>query len=100
MQINPELDLVLDRQLKAPPHLVRRCWTDPQLFCQWYCRKPWHVSGAVLEMRAGGRFFMVMNGPKGQRFPMPSAAKAHETMGFSAGWGIAADQLTQVAKGL
>lgn len=70
MQINPERDLVLDRLLKAPPHLVWRCWTDPQLFCQWYCPKPWYVSEAVLEMRAGGRFFMVMNGPEGQRFPI------------------------------
>ena len=34
------------------------------------------------------------------RHGMPDAAKAHETMGFSVGWGIAADQLTQVAMGL
>ncbi len=69
MQIDPELDLVLERELKAPPALVWRCWTEPALICQWFCPKPWHVSQAVVDLRPGGRFFTLMNGPDGEIVP-------------------------------
>lgn len=157
LTLDPTRDLVLDRLLKAPPHLVWRCWTEPALICQWFCPKPWSVSEAVVELRAGGRFFTLMNGPDGEVMPnegsflevvpqsklvftdmfgadfapvdvpdsgaglhfaailtfaaegngtryravarhrSPDEAKAHESMGFQIGWGIAADQLEELA---
>ena len=69
MQINPDRDLVVERVLTAPPALVWRCWSEPDLFCQWYAPKPWRMTEAVLDLRPGGRFFMVMAGPDGQSFP-------------------------------
>ena len=69
MQLNPELDLELDRLLTAPPALVWRCWTEPALLCQWFCPKPWSVSQAVIDLRPGGRFATVMNGPDGEVVP-------------------------------
>jgi uncharacterized protein YndB with AHSA1/START domain len=69
MQLNPETDLELIRQLSAPPALVWRCWTEPTLLCQWFCPKPWYVSEAVADLRAGGRFFTLMNGPDGEKVP-------------------------------
>lgn len=69
MLIDPERDLVLDRTLTAPPALVWRCWTEPALICQWFCPKPWHVSEAVVDLRPGGRFFTLMNGPDGESVP-------------------------------
>ena len=69
MQINPELDLEISRLMTAPPALVWRCWTEPDLFRQWYAPKPWIIDEVVLDTRPGGRFFMVMAGPDGQRFP-------------------------------
>ena len=69
MQLNPELDLELDRLLSAPPALVWRCWTEPDLICQWFCPKPWQVSEAVIDLRPGGRFFTRMHGPDGESFP-------------------------------
>ena len=69
MQTNPELDLELTRLLSAPPALVWRCWTEPDLICQWFCPKPWSVSEAVVDLRAGGRFFTLMNGPAGEKVP-------------------------------
>lgn len=69
MQLNPELDLELDRLLSVPPALVWRCWTEPDLICQWFCPKPWQVSEAVIDLRPGGRFFTRMNGPDGESFP-------------------------------
>ena len=69
MQTNPELDLELTRLLSAPPALVWRCWTEPELICQWFCPKPWSVSEAIVDLRAGGRFFTLMNGPAGEKVP-------------------------------
>ena len=69
MLTNPELDLELTRLLSAPPALVWRCWTEPELICQWFCPKPWSVSEAVVDLRAGGRFFTRMNGPDGEVVP-------------------------------
>lgn len=66
MLINPETDLELFRSMAAPPALVWRCWTEPALICQWFCPKPWYVSEAVVDLRAGGRFFTQMNGPDGE----------------------------------
>lgn len=69
LTLDPARDLVLDRHLKAPPAKVWRCWTEPALICQWFCPKPWHVSEAVVDLRAGGRFFTLMNGPEGEKVP-------------------------------
>jgi uncharacterized protein YndB with AHSA1/START domain len=69
MQLNPETDLELIRHLSAPPALVWRCWTEPALICQWFCPKPWYVSEAVADLRPGGRFFTLMNGPDGEKVP-------------------------------
>jgi uncharacterized protein YndB with AHSA1/START domain len=69
LTLDPTRGLVLDRVLKAPPALVRRCWTEPALICQWFCPKPWSVSEAVVDLRAGGRFFTLMNGPDGEKVP-------------------------------
>ncbi len=61
-------DLVLDRMLDAPREKLWRCWTEPELLKQWFCPTPWHVSEARLDLRPGGEFFSVMNGPNGERF--------------------------------
>lgn len=69
MQINPDTDLVVERLLKAPPALVWRCWADPKLLCQWYMPKPWTLLEAEIELRPGGRFFLLAQSPDGQTFP-------------------------------
>mgnify|MGYP001028956341 FL=1 len=69
MQINPDRDVVLDRVLNAPPSLVWRCWTEPELFCQWYGPQPGSIVGAKMDLRPGGQFWFAMAGPDGQSFP-------------------------------
>ncbi|SMO76071.1 SRPBCC family protein [Paracoccus laeviglucosivorans] len=61
-------DLVLERVLNAPRAAIWRCWTEPALLEQWFCPKPWSVSDARIDLRPGGEFFTVMNGPGGERF--------------------------------
>jgi len=58
--------LVLARLLKAPRAALWRCWTEPALLEQWFCPPPWRVSKVEIELRPGGRFFTVMNGPNGE----------------------------------
>ena len=67
--LDPSRDLVLSRQLSASPALVWRCWTEPDLLCQWFCPRPWSVSKAIVDLRSGGRFFTLMNGPDGEAVP-------------------------------
>ena len=64
-----ETELVLERQLDAPRAAVWRCWTEPDLLEQWFCPKPWRVTDAKIDLRPGGRFDTVMNGPDGETIP-------------------------------
>lgn len=67
----PAHTLKLERIIAAPRDRVWRCWTEPELLKQWYCPRPWRVVEAELDVRAGGRCFVVMQGPEGQRVPLP-----------------------------
>lgn len=73
MQINPDRDVVVDRILNAPPHQVWRCWTEPELFRQWYGPTPGCIAEVTMDLRAGGQFLFVMAGPDGQMFPNEGA---------------------------
>lgn len=68
IEIDPTLDLVIDRVVPVPPSRVYKAWTTAEHLKQWFCPKPWYVSEAELDLRPGGRFFTVMNGPDGERF--------------------------------
>lgn len=59
--------LTIERVLDAPRMAIWRCWTQPDLIKQWFCPKPWLVSDARIDLRPGGAFFTVMNGPQGER---------------------------------
>ena len=66
-----ENDLVLTRVIDAPRDKVWRCWVEPALLKQWFCPKPWFVSEARIDLRPGGEFFTMMNGPNGEQFGEP-----------------------------
>ena len=66
---NPLLDLVLERVVDVPPHLVWKAWTTPELLMPWFCPKPWSVSDCRIELRPGGEFYTVMRSPEGEAFP-------------------------------
>ena len=63
MMIDPELDLVLQRDLPIPPDAVWRAWTEPDLLKQWFTPRPWRTTDAELDLRPGGIFRTVMQGP-------------------------------------
>lgn len=88
-----ERTLVLDRELAASAAQLWRCWSEPALLEQWFCPRPWRVSDARIDLRPGGKFFTVMNGPDGERFENAGVVLAVEpqrrlvtTDAFRPGW--------------
>lgn len=67
---DPKLDLCFERVVAPPPGFLWRGWTDPGLLPAWFCPKPWRVSSCDLDLRPGGAFRTVMEGPEGATFPM------------------------------
>lgn len=64
--LNPELDLEIDRVLDVPVDLVWRAWTEPELLVQWWCPRPWTTPEARIDLRPGGEFYTKMQGPNGE----------------------------------
>lgn len=56
-------DLEIRRRFSAPPQKVWRCWTDPDLFRQWWVPEPVTIQRAELDLRPGGRFWWVADIP-------------------------------------
>lgn len=85
--------LTLERLLDAPVSKVWRCWTEPDLLERWFCPAPWQASDVVIDLRPGGAFSAVMNGPEGERFETGGVYLAVEperrlvtTDAFRPGW--------------
>jgi uncharacterized protein YndB with AHSA1/START domain len=66
---NPELDLVLDREVDVPPALVWRVLTMPEHVVRWLTPAPWQTVSCEIDLQPGGRFHFVMRSPEGQEFP-------------------------------
>ena len=68
-QVNPELDLVLERTVDVSPKFIWAAWTQPEHLKEWFCPKPWLVTECDIDLRPGGIFRTVMRGPDGQESP-------------------------------
>ncbi len=66
-----ELDLVLRRIIDAPAEKVYRGWTDPEKIVKWFTPPPYKTVFADLDVRQGGRSFIMMQGPDGTEMPNP-----------------------------
>jgi uncharacterized protein YndB with AHSA1/START domain len=51
---NPELDLKIERVIKAPRSAVWHAWTDPESFAQWWIPAPALCRVARMELTPGG----------------------------------------------
>ena len=69
MDIDPALDLVLERDIDVPQALVWKMWTEPEHVKRWFAPAPWTVSECDIDLRPGGQFHTVMQSPEGQSFP-------------------------------
>ena len=66
-QPDPRLDLVLERVLDVPRHLVWAAWTQPEHLKKWFTPAPWQTTDCEIDLRPGGIFRTVMRGPEGQQ---------------------------------
>lgn len=69
MDIDPALDLVLERDIDVPQALVWKMWTEPEHVKRWFAPAPWTISECDIDLRPGGQFYTVMRSPEGQSFP-------------------------------
>jgi uncharacterized protein YndB with AHSA1/START domain len=69
--ISPSSDreLTLVRVINAPREKLYRAWTEPELLKQWFTPRPWTVSLAQTDVRAGGSNLIVMRSPEGEEYP-------------------------------
>jgi uncharacterized protein YndB with AHSA1/START domain len=68
-QIDPKLDLVLERVIDVPPELVWAAWTTPEHLKKWFTPAPWTTVDCEIDLRPGGIFRTVMRSPEGENFP-------------------------------
>ncbi|HTF09543.1 MAG TPA: SRPBCC domain-containing protein [Asanoa sp.] len=54
--MNPDLDLTLERVIRAPRSTVWRAWTDPARLEKWWIPAPSRCRVDRLEVRPGGAF--------------------------------------------
>jgi uncharacterized protein YndB with AHSA1/START domain len=54
--VNPDLDLSLERIIRAPRAIVWRAWTDPDRLAKWWVPAPTVSRVDRLDVRPGGAF--------------------------------------------
>lgn len=69
IEINPELDLVLERVVDVSPELVWKAWTHAEYVKQWFAPRPWMITDCSIDLQPGGAFKTTMRSPEGQEFP-------------------------------
>lgn len=69
IEINPELDLVLERVVDVTAEQIWKVWTEAEHLKHWFVPAPWTISECELDLRLGGVFKTVMRSPEGQEFP-------------------------------
>ena len=61
MKPDPELDLGIDRIIRAPRKRVWDAWTDPANLAQWWIPAPTRCRVEQLDLRPGGGFVTLMS---------------------------------------
>lgn len=59
--MNPDLDLAIDRVIRAPREDVWAAWTEPASLARWWLPAPMHCRVDRLDARPGGAFVTSMS---------------------------------------
>ena len=65
-EIKTEGELEITRVFDAPRSLVWRCWTEEDLFKQWFGPKGFTIPHCSIDLRVGGKYLYCMRSPEGQ----------------------------------
>ena len=68
LDLDPKLDLVLERTVDVAPDLVWEAWTNPEHLKAWFTPRPWTTAKCEIDLRPGGIFRTVMRSPEGEEF--------------------------------
>jgi uncharacterized protein YndB with AHSA1/START domain len=68
-ELDPSLDLLLERIVDVPRALVWKAWTTPDVLMKWFTPDPWKTVECQIDLRPGGAFRTVMQSPEGELFP-------------------------------
>lgn len=60
-------EIMLARYFAAPPDLVFAALTTPDLLCRWYGAHGWNLVACQIDLRVGGAWRYVSQGPNGER---------------------------------
>ncbi|RAO34838.1 Glutathione transferase [Micromonospora saelicesensis] len=60
-------EIVLSRLFEAPAQLVFAAFTRPELLARWYGARGWRLTECDVDLRIGGRWRFVSQGPEGAR---------------------------------
>jgi uncharacterized protein YndB with AHSA1/START domain len=71
--VNPDLDLVLERVIRAPRAAVWNAWTDPAAFEKWWVPAPILCRVDRLDVRPGGALVTRMSEDGAQYVPQLDA---------------------------
>ena len=63
--VQPEQSLSISRELAAPPDVVWKYWTEPDLLQQWHAQENCDIPMCRIDLRVGGRHFMCVRGNRG-----------------------------------
>jgi uncharacterized protein YndB with AHSA1/START domain len=61
LDLDPELDLRIDRVIRAPRSRVWKAWTDPLDLARWWLPAPMHCRVEQLDVVSGGAFVTSMS---------------------------------------
>jgi uncharacterized protein YndB with AHSA1/START domain len=75
-------EVTLTRIYDAPRSLVFKMWTDPKHMAQWWGPRGFTNPACELDVRPGGKIWIVMRGPKGTEFDQdfPMSGTFHEVV--------------------
>ncbi|GAA3740303.1 SRPBCC family protein [Leifsonia bigeumensis] len=59
--MNPDLDFMIERIIRAPRATVWKAWTTPELFEKWWIPKPYSCRVDAFAPHAGGGFVTMMS---------------------------------------
>ena len=63
-------EIVLTRVFDAPRHMVYDAFTRPELLKRWFGPRGWSLAVCEVDLRVGGGFRFVLEGPNGMRMGM------------------------------
>ncbi|MFJ2082940.1 SRPBCC domain-containing protein [Micromonospora chokoriensis] len=71
-------EIVLSRLFEAPARLVFAAFTRPELLVRWYGARGWNLVECDVDLRVGGRWRFVSQGPEGARMVQAGAYRQIE----------------------